>query len=636
MIVKVGHKNVNESVKKALLKSWVIDSFEEALDPDKDLIERSFDDYKWVFDLEIEKLPDESKLRIGKKGHSSCIEMGKLLEQSNGRAERMVVPAARRKLSRPTRPVILWKMTAQDGDFLKFSAGLLYFICSVAKLKWQSSFLRHIDTRTNGDALRKCILEGPYQLTTVTIPAGPVTDDSPAALEQTAVETLLNMSSERLTPLITNSGKRKTNFILAIDTSELWQIKSTQLLMLARQLMTCTIAIATLPEDPYFNTMHQNHHKSYAPTSKQSSSTRSNATTKLKGKEIAKPITTPFESASEEDTLQTYQQQPQNFFKLEKQECGYYSKVVQQSGIQCFNCKEFGHFAKECRKQKRVKDYTYQKEKMLMCKKAEKGVPLQAKQADWLEGTNKEIDKQELEEHYSFMAKIQIGVDKEISKLTQNTETELDMYMAFNDCTVDYDKLECKLNETLGLLAQKEIDIKEGLKLKAYEILVVKEKHDELVKQSLLTKSHYKGLIKEKTKVITDLKSKEEKDIDKMISMENHIKFLNEIVYKRNQSIQTIHMLAPKGSTFNGRPTFENLMYLKKAQYESHHSHDHFHAPTAHDMEILIKTCLMPLALKTQKDSFTFVHELKQEIHAELKYVESLEKEIDELESDKA
>ncbi|GJW53826.1 retrovirus-related pol polyprotein from transposon TNT 1-94 [Tanacetum coccineum] len=66
------------------------------------------------------------------------------------------------------------------------------------------------------------------------------------------------------------------------------------------------------------------------------------------------------------------------------------------------------------------------------------------------------------------------------------------------------------------------------------------------------------------------------------------------------------------------------------------HSHDHFRAPIAHDMEILIKTCLMPLSLKTQNDSFTFVHELKQEMHDDLKYFESLEKEIDELESDKA
>ncbi|GKB08016.1 hypothetical protein Tco_0836300 [Tanacetum coccineum] len=36
----------------------------------------------------------------------------------------------------------------------------------------------------------------------------------------------------------------------------------------------------------------------------------------------------------------------------------------------------------------------------------------------------------------------------------------------------------------------------------------------------------------------------------------------------KSQSIQTIHMLAPKCPTFNGRPTFANPMYLKKAQYE--------------------------------------------------------------------
>ncbi|GKA43876.1 hypothetical protein Tco_0736600, partial [Tanacetum coccineum] len=333
----------------------------------------------------------------------------------------------------------------------------------------------------------------------------------------------------------------------------------------------------------------------------------------------------------------------------------------------------------------------------------------------------------------------------------QNKQTEFERYKAFNDRTVDYDKLERKLNETLGLLAQKEIDIKEGLKVKAYEISVVKEKHDELVKQSLLTKSHYEGLVKEKTKVITDLKLKEEKYIDKMISLENQLNFLNEIVLKRSQSIQTIHMLAPKCPTFNGRPTFANPMYLKKAQYEKpclyvipydqfdlanrlvpnreetltldkesrsklnkdlvkpfdytklnslyenfkpptqhyeiqfahaneirkkmwrksfvktkpnifkniaynvmtnninhlkeivnqawvKHSNDLLHLcnPTAQDMEILVKTCLMPLALKTQNDSFAFVHELKQEMHADLKYVESLEDELDELESDKA
>ncbi|GJY45578.1 integrase, catalytic region, zinc finger, CCHC-type containing protein, partial [Tanacetum coccineum] len=349
-------------------------------------------------------------------------------------------------------------------------------------------------------------------------------------------------------------------------------------------------------------------------------------------KEIAKPITPPSKSASEEgsDPEQARRDKDMQFRNQRtvtvagaRETVG--SQVVKQSRIQCFNYKEFGHFTKECRKPKRVKDYTYHKEKMLLCKQTKKGVPLQAEQGDWLEDTDEEIDEQELEAHYGFMARIQevlppesdstaepleqvdsnvipdspdmcdndiqtnkntederVALANLIANLTLDTEenkkiinclialqckqTELEKYMTLNDRTVDYDKLERKLNDTLGLLVLKEIDIKEGLKLKAYEISFVKEKHDELVKQNLLTKSHYEGLVKEKTKVITDLKSKEEKDIDKMISMEKQLKFLNEIVYKRNQSIQTIHMLAPKCLTFNGRSTFANPMYLKKAQ----------------------------------------------------------------------
>nr|GFA18365.1 hypothetical protein [Tanacetum cinerariifolium] len=308
-------------------------------------------------------------------------------------------------------------------------------------------------------------------------------------------------------------------------------------------------------------------------------------------------------------------------------------------------------------------------------------------------------------------------IQKQLKKANKNTcsgteRTEFEKYKSFNDRTVDYDKLECKLNETLGQLAQKDIEIKEGLKTKAYEILVIKEKHDELIKPSLLTKSHYEGLVKQRTKVIMDLKLREEHDIDKMLLMKKQLKFLNEIVYKKSQSIQTIHMMAPKVSTYNGRPTFANPRYLKQAQSEipclyafpynqsTHanrlipdgektlaleresrsklnkdlvrpydyttlnslyeifkpptqefeiqlayaneirkkmikHSKDQFCAPTAQDMEILIQTFLMPLTIKTQNDSFLFVHELKQEMHADLKYTESLEKEIDELKFDK-
>ncbi|GKA52598.1 hypothetical protein Tco_0745913 [Tanacetum coccineum] len=43
----------------------------------------------------------------------------------------------------------------------------------------------------------------------------------------------------------------------------------------------------------------------------------------------------------------------------------------------------------------------------------------------------------------------------------------------------------------------------------------------------------------------------------------------------------------------------------------------------------------MPLSIKSQNDSFRFEHELKTEMHEDFEYVKSLEKEIDELESEK-
>ncbi|GJX04248.1 hypothetical protein Tco_0190164 [Tanacetum coccineum] len=88
----------------------------------------------------------------------------------------------------------------------------------------------------------------------------------------------------------------------------------------------------------------------------------------------------------------------------------------------------------------------------------------------------------------------------------QNKQNEFEKYKAFNDRTIDYEILQTKLNETLGLLALKDIEIKEGLKTKAYEISVLNQKHDEFVKNSLLTKSQLEGYLKENTKVISDLR----------------------------------------------------------------------------------------------------------------------------------
>ncbi|GJT73263.1 hypothetical protein Tco_1032549 [Tanacetum coccineum] len=68
-LIKVVHTDISEPVKKALLKFWLIDYFQDESGIIKNPLSRSFHDYKWVFDLEIDQLANEYELGLGKKGH---------------------------------------------------------------------------------------------------------------------------------------------------------------------------------------------------------------------------------------------------------------------------------------------------------------------------------------------------------------------------------------------------------------------------------------------------------------------------------------------------------------------------------------------------------------------------------------
>ncbi|GJX77986.1 hypothetical protein Tco_0324797 [Tanacetum coccineum] len=488
----------------------------------------------------------------------------------------------------------------------------------------------------------KFIQQGPYIPTTVIIPAKEATDNSPVVPECTAVKIILNMSpenkehyqseNEAIHLLLTRIGDEIYSTVDAcktahdmwiaikrlqqsesiniqdVKTNLFWEFRKftshdgesmesyySRFYKMMNEMIRNNLTVATMQvnevkkicaeriaknanllalvvtaqqyPDPYYQAPKS--HKSYAPPSKQSSLTKSNASTKFKGKEIAKPITPLSESASEEDSDPEQAQRDKDMQNNLALIAKYFKKIYKptNNNLRTSSNSRNKNMDTSPRKPKRVKDYMYHKEKMLLCKQVEKGVLLQVEQANWLEDMDDEIDEQELKAHYGFMEKIQEVLPPE-SNLTieplehvqydvdsngipdspymcdndiqtdQNAKderaalanliTELENYMAFNDRTVDYNKLERKLNETLGLLAQK-----------------------------------------------------------RLISKKLFLIF-------------------------------------------------HFRAPTALDMEVLIKTCLMPLAIKTQNDSFAFVHELKQEMHADLKYVESLEKEIDKLESNKS
>nr|GFA16933.1 Gag-Pol polyprotein [Tanacetum cinerariifolium] len=81
--------------------------------------------------------------------------------------------------------------------------------------------------------------------------------------------------------------------------------------------------------------------------------------------------------------------------------------AVQKSGIQCYNCKEFGHVTRECQKPKRVKDAAYHREKILLCKQEEAGIQLNAEQTDWRDDTDDDkLEDQELEAYYMYMVQL--------------------------------------------------------------------------------------------------------------------------------------------------------------------------------------------------------------------------------------
>ncbi|GJV26630.1 hypothetical protein Tco_1379325 [Tanacetum coccineum] len=242
-----------------------------------------------------------------------------------------------------------------------------------------------------------------------------------------------------------------------------------------------------------------------------SSSTGPSASTKHKGKEIAKPVT-PHQENKTEDTTPRYNNNNQSgqFGNQRTMTVAGTRGTVQNNDENNVFANERQHSENntaECADERAalanlIANLTLDTEE-------NKTILKQLKKANASLTQELEECKTNLDETSRALGEATSCRDSCLIAL-QNKQNELEKYIAFNDRTIDYDILQTKLNETLGLLARKDIDIKEGLKTKAYEISVVNQKHDELVKRSLLTKSQFEGQLKEKSKVISDLKVKEE------------------------------------------------------------------------------------------------------------------------------
>ncbi|GKG18998.1 hypothetical protein Tco_0376097, partial [Tanacetum coccineum] len=104
------------------------------------------------------------------------------------------------------------------------------------------------------------------------------------------------------------------------------------------------------------------------------------------GKEIIKPVTPQSESVSEEDSDPEKSQRDEDMQKNLALLAKYFKRLYKPTNNNLRTSSNSRNKIEDTtpRKTKRVKDYAYHKEKMMICKQAEQGVPLQA---DWLEDT---------------------------------------------------------------------------------------------------------------------------------------------------------------------------------------------------------------------------------------------------------
>nr|GEY54273.1 hypothetical protein [Tanacetum cinerariifolium] len=294
--------------------------------------------------------------------------------------------------------------------------------------QWHLRFLRQVDTRPYNEALKKCILSGPYKPTTVLVQAIKATDNSPAVPEHTTVETPMNMSPENKAHIL--AEKEAIHLILTgigddiyltvdacqmereiceaierlqqgeslniqdVKTNLFWEFGEftshdgetmesyyTRFYKLMNEIISNNLTVTTMQVNVQFLQQLQPELSRFVMIVKQQHKLDEvsyhklfdilkqyqNEVNELRAKKLAKNAN-PLALVRTVNVAGT------------REKVG--SPVVQKSRTQCFNCKEYGHFTKECRKPKRVKDSAYHKEKMLLCKQAEQGVPLQAEQYD--------------------------------------------------------------------------------------------------------------------------------------------------------------------------------------------------------------------------------------------------------------
>nr|GEU48995.1 hypothetical protein [Tanacetum cinerariifolium] len=208
-------------------------------------------------------------------------------------------------------------------------------------IQWKSRIKRYIDTKPNHELIHYYLKNHPYKFTWAD-KGVPISKGSHDTRTETYMETYTNVSQDIRDQL--NAEAKAVQIILTGIDNDIYSTVATCL-------------------------------NTYDETSKDKEIDKLMALISLSFKKIYKPTNNNLRTSSntsranQDNSLRInrstgYENQRIGNVARARETVG--STVVQKSGIQCYNCKEFGHVARKCQKPKRMKDAAYHREKMLL------------------------------------------------------------------------------------------------------------------------------------------------------------------------------------------------------------------------------------------------------------------------------
>nr|GEV89136.1 hypothetical protein [Tanacetum cinerariifolium] len=225
--------------------------------------------------------------------------------------------------------------------------------------------------------------------------------------------------------------------------------------------------------------------------------------------------------------------------------------MVQKSGIQCYNCKEFGHVGRECQKPKQAKDAAYHKEKMLLFtpNAVDNSRPIFDTEPLQKVPNNDNYNVFAIESEHPEQSK-SVHDTYPIKQDEHNVIID-SLDMSYDTKQIDHDDDDDDLANERDLLAS----LIEKLKCE------IDDSKNQMKKELFAHQETISILSQVKEAQLKFYKTREDKEIDKVIVLENKIKDLDNIVYKTGQSVQAMNMLNRNCKTSFAKPEF-----LKKAQ----------------------------------------------------------------------